>query len=660
MNAHLRFLTQTRLYLALFCCVPTVLAAQPSEGPSARQNLDSVRLQLKWKHQFQFAGYYAAVAKGYYREAGLAVEIREADQGQDPIRAVLDGRAEFGVGTTDLLLLREQGEPVVALAVIFQHSPLALLARRDADIDTLHDLAGRRVMIEPNSAELFAYLQREGLTSDTFTLQHHTFSVNDLTARKADAMSVYTTDEPFALVEAQVPYRIFSPRAVGIDFYGDNLFTTEGEIEKHPARVAAFRAASLAGWDYALAHTEEIIRLIHDRYSDRHSIEHLRYEAQKMQRLMPSLVQTGHMNPGRWKNIAEVYAEQGMMKPGFDLSGFLYDPDPRPDFAWLYWTLFIVVGLALVLGGLAFYVLGLNRHLRVSEERFRLVYETAPLALILWDQDQTITDWNRGAEKIFGWSARFAVGRNLWELLLPAESRPEARDKVRRLFETGEVDLTVVRNLTSRGDSIVCEWTSTLRHDGAGKITGALSLALDVTERRELEKRLSHLAHYDSLTDLPNRALFFERLSRAFASVARGENLLGLLFIDLDGFKPINDSYGHETGDAVLKAVARRFEHCLAPGETVARMGGDEFAVILPALPGGEVAARTAEKILNSLEAPIVINGYICQVGASIGIALYPGDSDMQERLVSLADKAMYISKTSGKNTYTYYRPRKE
>ena len=134
-----------------------------------------MRLQLKWQHQFQFAGYYAAKEKGYYLQAGLDVEIIPSQPGEDHVQAVLQGKAEFGVGATDLLLLREQGAPLVVLAVIFQHSPLAIMTLKTAGLQSIHDLAGRRVMIEPGSSELYAYLNKEGLSADKFTLLTHAF-----------------------------------------------------------------------------------------------------------------------------------------------------------------------------------------------------------------------------------------------------------------------------------------------------------------------------------------------------------------------------------------------------------------------------------------------------------------------------------------------------
>jgi signal transduction histidine kinase len=241
---------------------------------------EQVALQLKWKHQFQFAGYYAALEQGYYQDAGLDVEFREAQDGEDPVQSVLAGEAEFGVGTSELVLLRSQGEPVVALAAIFQHSPQILLARRDAGIATIHDLAGRTVMIEPQAADLLAYLQKEGLSLDSLKIVPHTYSPFALISGSVAAMSAYETDELFLVQQAGVDVLEFSPRTGGIDFYGDVLFTTEEQILKHPERAAAFRAASLRGWQYAMSHPDEMVNLILTKYTTRHSRAHLEFEAQ--------------------------------------------------------------------------------------------------------------------------------------------------------------------------------------------------------------------------------------------------------------------------------------------------------------------------------------------------------------------------------------------
>lgn len=393
--------------LLLGLVIPRSIQGDPDPEGSVLSETkpEKVRLQLKWKHQFQFAGYYAALEKGYYREAGLDVEIVQAKEGQDTIQEVLEGRAEFGVGTTDLVLLHQKGEPVVVLAVIFQHSPLALLLRKDSGIRTLHGLAGRRVMIEPHSAELFAYLKREGVPLDAMVLPAHTFDTRALQQRQADAMSVYITDEPFALRRAGIPYLLFSPRAAGIDFYGDNLFTTEKEIEDHPERVRRFREASLRGWRYAMQNKEEIIQLIYNKYSRRHSLEHLRFEAKQMELLMPDIVEIGHMYPGRWEHIASVYSELNMMPRDYHLEGFMYDPDPRPDLTWLYLSLGILAIVALGVSAVALKIHRLNLDLRRSEdlrhEAERIIQHDlkSPLSVIIGYTDMLVSD-SRDSENL--------------------------------------------------------------------------------------------------------------------------------------------------------------------------------------------------------------------------------------------------------------------
>jgi diguanylate cyclase (GGDEF)-like protein len=299
--------------------------------------LESVNLQLKWKHQFQFAGYYAALDKGYYREAGLDVSLVEATPEADVVAEVVSGRAQFGVGTSELVLSR-QTHPVVALGVIMQHSPQILLARAE-DISNVHELAGRKVMLEPHSAELLAYLRLEGVPETELQFIPHSFSTAELIEGQVVAMSAYSTSEPYALKQANLPYLTLSPRAASIDFYGDNLFTVERELDENPDRTRAFLAASLRGWQYAMKHPEEIIQLILDKYNSQELTEDfLRFEAAEMAKLMqPDLIQVGYMNPGRWQHIADTYSDIGMLPLGAPLDGLIFQDRAQDLPSWV-WT----------------------------------------------------------------------------------------------------------------------------------------------------------------------------------------------------------------------------------------------------------------------------------------------------------------------------------
>lgn len=337
-------------------------------GSLGAQPLDHVTLQLKWRHQFQFAGYYAAVEQGYYRELGLEVILREAVHGEEPAHFVLRGGAEFGVAASDLVLLHDKGEPVVVLAPILQHSPLVLLVKANSGVSSIHDLAGKRLMLEPHAEELLAYLEFEDVTRDEFEVVPHTFSPRALIDGEVAAMSAYVTDESFLMQQAGQSFLTFTPRSTGIDFYGDTLFTTREQVENYPDRVARFREASLRGWRYALDHPDEMVELIYDKYSQRHSREHLRFEAEKFRGLvLPDVVDVGYQSPGRWRHIAETYHRMGMVGDDWALDEFLYEEIiAEPDLTRFYRML---AGAGVVIGLMIFVIVVLWRMTRRIQQQ---------------------------------------------------------------------------------------------------------------------------------------------------------------------------------------------------------------------------------------------------------------------------------------------------
>ncbi len=223
-------------------------------GKSAQE----VTLQLRWLHQFQFAGYYMAKEKGYYRDAGLKVTILEAnDAHPHPVEEVLAGRAHYGVGNSGLINERLNGKPVVVLAALFQSSPNVWILRKDSNIGTISELASKRLMMTKNieNAELMALFQNEGIDINKLTIIESTFNIDGLIQRKVDAYNGYSTNEPYYLKQQGIEYITIDPRRYGIDFYSDCLFTSDTELSNHPERVKAFREASLRGWAYALGAT---------------------------------------------------------------------------------------------------------------------------------------------------------------------------------------------------------------------------------------------------------------------------------------------------------------------------------------------------------------------------------------------------------------------
>jgi len=619
-----------------------------SINPAWSAAQEPVSLQLKWQHQFQFAGYYAAKEKGFYKDAGLDVRIIEAAPGVDVVREVMAGRAQFGVGTSELILNRYRGDAVIVLGVIFQHSPLGLITLTSSGIDNIHKLVDRNVMIESGSSELFAYFFQEGFTQKAFNLQHHSQNINDLLTGKTDAMSVYITDELYPLKQQGHAYNLFSPRMSGIDFYGDNFFTLESELAEHPERVKAFREATLRGWRYAMQNPDEIVQLIYDRYSQQHSIEHLQFEARAMYALMqPELIDPGYMNPGRWQHIAQTYHQLGLLPAHFDADAMLYLPNSENDVKKLERTLYYTAAglslLTLFLGVLfRFY-----RTVRVNEARLNIMFDHAPLSLIVLDDQNRIQRWNAEAEKTFLWQAKDIVGKSIF-VIIPLAIRP----KIEEILTTVHKERTIARhenaNLKQDGTEILCEWLNAPfkgKQDQAGFI---ICMARDITEDKQLEQKLKQAAHYDNLTSLPNRALIFNELKRSLTLAAADNTKVAVLFLDLNGFKEINDNLGHESGDILLITIAQRLPNAIRAGDYVGRLGGDEFLVILQDIGSLKNAQRLADTMQELISQSCLIKERAVTISASIGISLYPDDATEINALIHLADQNMYQAKQSG------------
>lgn len=336
------------LLLCLWCvCTPIGAGTQPTDTG----NLDQIKLKLKWQHQFQFAGYYAAIAKGFYQELGLDVSVVEHKKDEDTFKAVVNDEYQFGIVGSDLIVKRAEGYPVVALAAIYQHSPLVFLTPEFSGIENIHQLAGRRVMIEQHSAELLAYLKAEKIELNELQVFDHTYGVSELISGHVDVISAYLNDEPFNLQEKDIPYRIFMPQSSGIDFYSDVLFTSEAQIKEHPERVKKFLQGTRKGWEYALDHPKEIAELIFEHYSKRHSLAHLLFEAEGARRLiLPDVVAIGYMNQGRWAHILEKYQVLGITQKSVDFDRFIYNPDPTPTnyLLMLFQSLEILIALVAV------------------------------------------------------------------------------------------------------------------------------------------------------------------------------------------------------------------------------------------------------------------------------------------------------------------------
>jgi diguanylate cyclase (GGDEF)-like protein/PAS domain S-box-containing protein len=278
-------------------------------------------------------------------------------------------------------------------------------------------------------------------------------------------------------------------------------------------------------------------------------------------------------------------------------------------------------------------------------------------AIIVWDlKTGAIRFWNRGAEELYGWPASGALGRT-----------PQAVLQTQFPMPLGDINALLVRDQrwegelahTRRDGTIVVvasRWA--LQLDQHAQPTAVLAINTDITSRKQVEAALEHQALHDSLTGLPNRALFRDRLERALAHAERTQRRLAVLFLDLDNFKVINDSLGHQAGDAVLIEVSHRLSLCLRGADSVARFGGDEFTVLLEEIDGEADGDMVADRILEALRAPIRVGERDVFVSASVGMALSVPRQSKPDSLLRNADMAMYQSKAAGKARHSVYDAR--
>jgi len=290
---------------------------------------------------------------------------------------------------------------------------------------------------------------------------------------------------------------------------------------------------------------------------------------------------------------------------------------------------------------------------RRREARIERILQTITEAIITADEIGTIEDINPAAEKMFGVSKQAAVGQNVKIFMKAAND-----DALLRYINTGDTailgELREAEAVRADGTTFPVEITISEIDEGEGR-RKFIGVMRDITVRKQQFEQIEFLAHHDALTGLPNRHLFDDRLTQALIVAGRRQSRLALMFIDLDKFKLINDTLGHEAGDIVLKSVAARLLDRVRASDTVARVGGDEFAVILDDVGANENAAQIAQDIIATLTTPIEAGGEECTVGASIGIALYPEDADVASGLLACADETMYRVKAAGRNNFLFF-----
>ena len=280
-------------------------------------------------------------------------------------------------------------------------------------------------------------------------------------------------------------------------------------------------------------------------------------------------------------------------------------------------------------------------------------------AVLCTDVSGHVTYLNVVAETLTGWKSEEAIGRPLSEVfrIVTGATRIPAQDPMQMAIDQDRtVGLTVDCVLIRRdGSEYAIEDSAAPIHDRAGRVIGAVIVFHDVSAARAMSTQMTYAAQHDLVTDLPNRLLLNDRISRAIALAQRYERSIALLFLDLDNFKYINDSFGHAAGDELLRSVSERLRSALRESDTVSRQGGDEFIILLTEIAHPEDAGNGAEKIIESLRAPHFIGGKELQISGSIGISVYPRDGETAGVLIQCADTAMYHAKENGRNGFQFF-----
>ena len=631
---------------------------------------EKVVLQLKWSHQFQFAGYYAAQTQGYFAAEGLEVEIREIDHHRPPLEVVLSGDAQYGISDSSLVLARMQGKKPVILATIFQHSPLVLLSLESSGIVSPLELKNKHVMYlrGTDDAVIRAMFTELGMTPDDYQHVPHTFNDDDLVSGKVDAVSAYITDQPFYFRQNGIPVNIISPSNYGIDFYGDMIFVEEDYLRQNKEQALAFRRAVIRGWRYAINHQEEMVDWIQANLAPHKTKANLMYEASMTSRIIQAgIIDLGYFSTNRFLRIADIYKQLDMVSNDANFDGISYEDyleEPIYKRPWARVAFFIAATVSLLTLLLWFNNQRLKSRVKEKTERLREATSTMRRYLKVINQyvnaciltpDFHFIDASKAMAKTLNTDVEILKSKHFSELLHDQDD-PQFQHMVTELKSsgiwTGEIQMRNINGKDLWFDILVEPERSDEEH--RDEIT---LIAIDISD----QKRIEQLSLTDSLTGLANRRHFDNILENEVRRMRRHHTPLSLLMFDVDYFKQFNDVYGHQLGDRCLQEISRitrQFEQ--RPADLAARYGGEEFLLLLPETDNhgaNQIAHQLLIKIAE-LDIRHKASNIAEHVTVSIGVATVDADViNSPEEIVNLADKQLYKAKYEGRNCICSHQP---
>ena len=740
------------------------------------KELKEVSLQLQWKHQFQFAGYYIAKEKGFYEDEGLDVEIKEFKYGMSVVEEVTQNKSTYGVGRPTLLIRRSEKKDIVLLASVFQSSPNIFIAKKDSGIEEIKDFKSKRMMITGDAKEdaiLMAMIVSNGISLDDMTVQEHTIDINSIINDETDLLSSYISNEPFLFKEKGIPIKIFDPKDYGFDFYNDILFTTQEHIYNDFKEVKSMTLASIRGWEYTFNHIEETVDLILEKYNVQgKSKEALLYEAQQLMQLAYYKTDTlGKIDKEKVQKIHDYYKIMGLSKGELNTEDFVFnfysskyylDPIERD-----YLKKKKVISMCIDPNRMPYESLDKNtNHVGVTKDYFQLLegitkikfevvttkswsesiefvkqrkcdilplvaqtpkrtkymtfttpYLSLPFVIATKKNTRFINDLNNlknkkigiprdyaflelhqqkypevnfvevsslddGLQKvsngdIFGYIG--ALTSIYYALQTKYTNEIQISGKLNEKWELGigvrddepllhEILQKAVNNISDvQIKNIVDKWTPIMYHDrvdytlfyrSLGVFTLILFLVLFFYLRlRDMKDKLhdsyieiEKLAVTDKLTGLFNRHKLDEILEHEVHRASRQESSLGVIILDIDHFKNVNDTYGHNIGDVVLKDLSEILMKNSRVTDIVGRWGGEEFLVIVP-LSDEDSLVYFANQLREKIQSHSFEQ--VGKVTVSLGATVYQ-NKELITQTISRADEALYLSKENGRNKATY------
>ena len=617
------------------------------------QNDKKITLQLNWLNQFQFAGYYMAKEKGFYKDVNLDVQIKESNFNTDVIKEIESKNADFAVGRSSLIIEKINGKDIVALCAIYQESPLILLVKKDSNITSVKDLRNKKIMITADakySASILAMLSANELTVNDFTVQIHSFNINDLIKGNTDAMASYISNEPIILKEKDIEYRVFNPKDFGFDFYSDILFSSSEYIKNNPKITKDFYEASLKGWKYAFENLAETAEIIYSKYNTQNkTFTHLVKEGEVLKKLAyTGNNELGDFNDNKLKNIANVFKLFGLVNKDLDLKEFIYKEN-KPKIINLEISKQeknIIITILILLFMLFSFVVFLLRKNSQTKKLLQTVINSSDDLIFYKDNKLKFIGCNKSFENLLAKKESEIIGKNDFELF---------EEDLAKVFRREDFEVLDENNLITSNEWIIFGHkriffqTKRIPFIYKNKKIGILGIARDITGLYEIQEKLKKQTYYDELTKIFNRKAYNERIQEKFDLFDRYDTNFTIAMYDIDDFKKINDTYGHDIGDKVLVEITNEVKSIIRKTDFLFRVGGEEFVIIFDKISLDE-SYDIAEKIrINISKMQIIENEKITiSMGITQAIA-----NDNPQSIYERVDKLMYQSKRNNKNQTT-------